>query len=115
MSRVHKIEARLAVTASKEKNRTHGNRTHAEYHAMKVRLQVLRAVSRRSTTGQMSIWRGGRRPARIRHNFDAAGTTPAQWRERYLPSACSSERMARRTRRGATRRFIGTKTRTGSS
>ena len=87
-SRIRTIEKRLAIPAGKKKGRTPGYPTPAECHAKTIRLQVLRrrlaGVEQRLTDGKMSICRGGRRRARVRHNLDAAGLKEEQWRERFI-------------------------------
>jgi IS605 OrfB family transposase len=86
-ARIRVIEARLQVPAGGREGRLRGYGSQAERYGKQRRLQVLKArladVERRAAAGRVSICRGGRRLARIRHSLGAAGLTEAQWWRRW--------------------------------
>lgn len=64
-----------------------GYATPAERYEKLRRLQILQArlreIERRSVAGKVSVCRGGRALARIRHNVDKAGISAGAWRDRW--------------------------------
>ncbi len=86
-ARVRRIDQRLAVPVGEKQGPQHGYASQAERWAKQQRVGRLRArlaeVEARLQTGRVSVCRGGRRLARVRHNLDAAKLTEAQWRERW--------------------------------
>jgi IS605 OrfB family transposase len=86
-ARTSRIRRRLAVPAGTRQGHTRGYPTQAERFQKQRRLQVLQArltaVNARVQAGRVSVCRGGRRLAQIRHHLDQAGITEASWRERW--------------------------------
>ena len=89
-TRVHRIEARLAVPAGGKAGRTRGYATPAERHAKTLRLKALKArlgqVQRRLEAGTVSVVRGGKALLRARNNLAAAGLTQVRWRREWEAS-----------------------------
>jgi hypothetical protein len=81
------IQGRLAVPVGQRGGGTRGYATQKERWAKQQRLQHLRArlarVERRLKQGRVSVCRGGRRPAKLRHHLDDAGLPVAGWRARW--------------------------------
>jgi hypothetical protein len=86
-SRVKAIESRLRVPAGTRQGRLRGYVTRAERFGKQQRLQALRArlagVEERIAAGRVSVCRGGRRLAKVRHDLAAAGKTREQWRREW--------------------------------
>jgi len=94
---VQRIRSRLAVPIVKRSGRVRGYATRVERFEKQRRLQHLQArlgkVEQRITAGRVSVCRGGRRLAKLRHHLDDSGaTTPTeaeraacviQWRARW--------------------------------
>jgi hypothetical protein len=94
---VRRLQARLAVGVGQRHGRVRGYRSQAERFAKQRRLQHLQArlaeVEQRIVTGRVSVCRGGRRLAKLRHavandagSAKGAGTTEvtqAEWRIRW--------------------------------
>ena len=89
-TRVHRIEARLAVPAGGKAGRTRGYATPAERHAKTLRLKALKArlgqVQRRLEAGTVLVVRGGKALLRARNNLAAAGLTQVRWRREWEAS-----------------------------
>ena len=89
-ARIRRIQARLAVQASRTAGTTRGYPTAAERHAKTVRVQTLQArlgrVQRQLDSGTVSVVRGGKALLRKRNNLAAAGLTPAGWRREWESS-----------------------------
>jgi hypothetical protein len=88
------IQRRLAVPVGHRGSGTRGYATQKERWAKQQRLQHLRArlarVERRVGQGRVSVCRGGRRPAKLRHHIDQAGLPGwyARWQaERWFLTA----------------------------
>jgi hypothetical protein len=79
------IQLRLAVPVGGRTARTRGYATAAERYAKQQRLQHLQAqlaqVERRIGQGRVSVVRGGRRLAKVRHRLTDARLTEGQWRQ----------------------------------
>jgi hypothetical protein len=79
------IQRRLAVPVGGRTGRTRGYATAAERYAKQLRLQHLQAqlarVERRLGQGRVSVVRGGRRLAKVRHRLTDARLTQGQWRQ----------------------------------
>jgi hypothetical protein len=79
------IQLRLAVPVGGRTGRTRGYATAAERYAKQQRLQHLQAqlaqVERRIGQGRVSVVRGGRRLAKVRHHLTDARLTEGQWRQ----------------------------------
>ncbi len=81
-----KLRARLVVPAGERRGRTRGYQSQAERFEKQRRLRHVQArlaeVQERISTGRVSVCRGGRRLAKLRHTLDRDGTalTVAQWR-----------------------------------
>ena len=77
-----KLRARLAVSAGDRQGRTRGYASRAERFEKQRRLRHVQArladVEERIVTGRVSVCRGGRRLAKLRHTLDRDDT--AQWR-----------------------------------
>jgi hypothetical protein len=90
LTRVRRIEARLAVPAGGKAGRTRGYATPAERHAKTVRLKALKArlarVQRRLEAGTVSVVRGGKALLRARNNLPASGAAAARWRREWEAS-----------------------------
>ena len=89
-ARIRRIQARLAVQASRTAGTTRGYPTAAERHAKTVRVQTLQArlgrVQRQLDSGTVSVVRGGKALLRKRNNLAAAGLTAAGWRREWESS-----------------------------
>jgi hypothetical protein len=81
------IDRRLAVPVNGRHGRTRGYASRGERYQKQRRLQHLQAklaeVERRLAEGRVSVCRGGRRFAKLRHNLDAARQTAFEWRGRW--------------------------------
>jgi hypothetical protein len=82
------LDRRLQVPVGGRQGRVRGYLSQAERHQKQRRLQLLTArlakVERRLTDGKVSICRGGRRLAKLRHHLDdAAGLPASEWRARW--------------------------------
>jgi hypothetical protein len=75
-SAVRVLDARIMAPVGGRDGRARGYRTQAERATKQRRRAVL-------ADGTPSVEAGGRRLAKVRHNLDDAGLTPAQWRERW--------------------------------
>lgn len=81
-----KLRARLAVPTGERRGRTHGYASRAERFQKQRRLQHVQAklvaVEARISTGRVSVCRGGRGRAKLRHTLDRddATLTVAEWR-----------------------------------
>jgi hypothetical protein len=86
-ARAGRIRRRLAVAAGDREGRVRGYPTQAERWQKQQRLQVLSArlagVEACQAEERMSVCRGGKRLARVRHNLQAAGLEEDQWRQRW--------------------------------
>jgi hypothetical protein len=73
------IDRRLAVPVNGRHGRTRGYASRVERYQKQRRLQHLQArlaeVERRLAEGRVSVCRGGRQLAKLRHHLDAAGQT----------------------------------------
>jgi hypothetical protein len=84
-----KLRARLAVPIGAQHGRTRGYASRAERFQKQRRLQHLRAklveMEERIGTGRVSVCRGGRRLARLRHALDRdeVALTKDEWRARW--------------------------------
>jgi hypothetical protein len=85
----HTIRARLAVAVGGRHGRVQGYASQAERFAKQGRLlrleARLRAVEERLGAGRVSVCRGGRALAKLRHAVDGAGVglSEAEWRARW--------------------------------
>jgi hypothetical protein len=81
------IQRRLAVPVGGRQGRVRGYASRAERFAKQARLQHLQAelaaVEGRLATGRVSVCRGGRRLAKLRHTLEDAKLTEQQWRARW--------------------------------
>jgi hypothetical protein len=86
-ARAGRIRRRLAVAAGDRAGRVRGYPTQAERWQKQQRLQALAArlarVEARQAQAVMSVCRGGKRLARLRHNLAAAGLDQDRWRQRW--------------------------------
>ncbi len=84
-ARIGRIRRRVSVPVGERSGRTRGYASQHERWEKQRRLQHLQArlveVDHRLESGRMSICRGGRRLAKVRHNLDAAGQGETGWRE----------------------------------
>jgi hypothetical protein len=84
---IRTIQARLAAPAGGRDGRARGYATQAERSAKQRRLQHLRArlaeVDRRLLERRVSVCRGGRRLANLRHHLGDADLTKAEWQARW--------------------------------
>ena len=84
-----RIRSRLQVPAGERHHQVRGYATAAERFAKQGRLQHLEArlaaVERRLAEGRVSVWRGGRRLAKLRHALDRVDValTKEEWRARW--------------------------------
>jgi hypothetical protein len=82
------IQRRLAVPVGQRQGRVRGYATRQERWAKQRRPQRLQAslarVERRLAAGRVSVCRGSRRLARVRHRLAAAALTEPQWRQRWV-------------------------------
>lgn len=84
-----KLRRRLAVPVGERRGQALGYASRAERFAKQRRLQHLQArlaeVEERISTGRVSVCRGGRRLAKLRHSVDHddAVLTQGEWRERW--------------------------------
>jgi hypothetical protein len=81
------IQRRLAVPVGGRQGRVRGYASRAERFAKQARLQHLQAeltmVEGRLAAGRVSVCRGGRRLAKLRHTLEDAKLTDEQWRARW--------------------------------
>ncbi len=81
------IQWRLAVPVGQRQGRVRGYATRQERYAKQQRLQRLQArlagVERRIGQGRVSVVRGGRRLAKVRHRLADATLTEQQWLQRW--------------------------------
>jgi hypothetical protein len=81
------VQRRLALPVGGRGGRTRGYATAQERYAKQQRLQHLQAsltkVERRIAEGRVSVCRGGRRLAKVRHRFTDARISDEQWRARW--------------------------------
>ena len=81
------IQRRLAVPVGQRQSRVRGYASRQERWAKQQRLQHLQAklarVERRLAEGRVSVCRGGRRLAKIRHRLADAALTQPQWRQHW--------------------------------
>ncbi|MGH7732677.1 MAG: hypothetical protein ACREOE_02980, partial [Gemmatimonadales bacterium] len=86
-ARIGRIRRRLGVPVGEGRGKTRGYATQGERFAKQRRLQVLQTrlvdVEGRLGAGRVSVCRGGRRLARVRHHLGDAGLDEAVWRERW--------------------------------
>ena len=86
-ARITRIRKRLAIPVGERRGRLRGYPTQAERFQKQCRLQVLeRRLGRVEAcieAGRVSICRGGKALAKVRHNLDEAGLSEAEWRERW--------------------------------
>lgn len=82
-----KIDRRLRVPIGGRHRRARGYASHAERYQKQRRLQHLTArltnVERRLADGRVSVCRGGRRLAKLRHHLDQTGMSVADWCARW--------------------------------
>jgi len=81
------IERRLQAPVGGKDGRVRGYSTPAERWEKQRRLSTLKhrlaAANQRLENGQVSIVRGGRRLARVRHDLEAAALSESEWRYRW--------------------------------
>jgi hypothetical protein len=84
---VRTIDRRLQVPIGGRRGRVRGYASHAERYQKQRRLQHLTTrlteVERRLAAGRVSVCRGGRRLAKLRHHLDQAGMPLAEWCARW--------------------------------
>jgi hypothetical protein len=88
---IRRLRSRLAVGVGQRQGRIRGYATQAERFSKQRRLQHLEAwlaeVETRIAQGRMSVCRGGRRVAKLRHTVGSDDRTPAltvaEWRSRW--------------------------------
>jgi len=86
---IRRIQVRLAVPVGCRQDRVRGYASQVERFAKQRRLQHLQArlaeVDRKLAEGRVSVCRGGRRLAKLRHALDRddARLTQAEWRQRW--------------------------------
>jgi hypothetical protein len=86
---IQRLQARLRVAVGQRQGRVSGYATQAERFEKQRRLQHLQArlatVEERIAAGQVSVCRGGRRLAKLRHRVDrdAGELTEVEWRARW--------------------------------
>ena len=89
-ARVGQIRDRLVIPTGTSRGRRRGYGDDAERFAKQRRLQVLEArlaeVEARLEEGRVSICRGGRALARVRHHLDDAALGEGAWRKRWEAS-----------------------------
>ena len=83
-ARIKKISSRVKVEAGEQKGKVHGYGTPQERWENQKRLQVLSSrlveVEEQLESGRSSICRGGKRPAKNRHNLEPACQSVDEWR-----------------------------------
>jgi hypothetical protein len=88
--RVGRIRSRLAIPVGAREGKVRGYATPAELFQKRRLLQVLEsrlhALEQRITDGRVTICRGTKRLAKLRHNLDAAGLSESEWRKRWEAS-----------------------------
>ena len=86
-ARINRIRRRLAVTVGGRRGRRRGYATRAERFEKQKRLQVLvgrlNEVNIRLDAGQISICRGGKRLAKVRHHLAEAKLTKNVWQAQW--------------------------------
>jgi hypothetical protein len=89
-ARIGRIRGRLVVPAGERRGRLRGYASPSERFEKQRRLQVLRArlaaAETRMAEGRLSVCRGGRRLARVRHHLGEARLTEEQWRGEWEAS-----------------------------
>jgi hypothetical protein len=86
---IQRLQSRLRVAVGQRQGRVSGYATQAERFDKQRRLQHLQArlakVEERIAAGQVSVCRGGRRLAKLRHRLDrdAGALTEVEWRARW--------------------------------
>jgi hypothetical protein len=84
---IHRLHARAQAPVGGKAGRVRGYPTKAERWAKQRRLQLLTArlaqVEARLAAGRVSVVRGGRRLARVRHHLNTAELTEQRWRQRW--------------------------------
>src|SRR5207244_12708478 len=87
-ARVHAIKRRLGVPVGERRGRTRGYVSATERFEGRHRLQVLETrlseVEARLAEARVSVCRGGRGLARIRHHLEEAGLSPDEWKQRWV-------------------------------
>ena len=86
-ARISRIGQRLRIAAGGRRGRVRGYPTQAERWQKQRRLQHLTArlavIEQQLAKGDLSICRGGRRLARVRHRLAEAGLDEASWRQQW--------------------------------
>ncbi|HEX9314735.1 MAG TPA: hypothetical protein VN986_01000 [Actinomycetota bacterium] len=87
-ARVNAIKRRLGVPVGERRGRTRGYVSATERFERQCRLQVLetrlsKVEARLAAGGRVSVCRGGRGLARIRHYLEEAGLSVEEWRKRW--------------------------------
>jgi hypothetical protein len=77
------IERRVAVPVGERGGRSRGYANQAERFQKQRRPQMLKGRLAQLEAGRVSVTRGGRELARLRHNLEPAGLSEARWRERW--------------------------------
>jgi hypothetical protein len=86
---IQRLQSRLRVTVGQRQGRVSGYATQAERFGKQRRLQHLQArlakVEKRIAAGRVSVCRGGRRHAKLRHRVgrDAGALTEVEWRAHW--------------------------------
>jgi hypothetical protein len=86
-ARTRAVRARLAIPIGQRRGSTRGYDSAAERFHKTRHLQILQArlndVQRRLAGGQVSVCRGGRRLALLRHHLEEAGLSDMQWQQQW--------------------------------
>jgi hypothetical protein len=86
-ARTRAIHARLSIPVGQCRGSTRGYGSAAERFHKTQHLQILKArlsdVAGRLAGGRVSVCRGGRRLAQVRHHLDDAGLSDMQWQQRW--------------------------------
>jgi hypothetical protein len=84
---IRRLQQRVQAPVGGKDGRLRGYPTEAERWSKQRRLQKLTVrlaeIEARLATGKVSLVRGGRRLARLRHNLEAAKLTEEQWQQRW--------------------------------
>ena len=90
IARIKKIRGRVAIAPGETKGRRHGYASAQERWEKQRRAQVLSSrlkdVEAQLASGAYTICRGGKRMANNRHNLEAAGKSPKEWRAEWEAS-----------------------------